>query len=45
MEYRVLVKYLQTGEEEILELTTEDLRWSMEQYQRNRSTFTWEVLE
>ena len=45
MEYRVLVKYLQTGEEEILEITSYDLKWSMDQYQRNRSTFTWEVLE
>jgi len=28
-----------------IELTTEDLEWSMEQYQRNRDFFTWEIIE
>tara|TARA_B100001287_G_scaffold274416_1_gene279695 strand:- start:646 stop:828 length:183 start_codon:yes stop_codon:yes gene_type:complete len=28
-----------------IDLTTDDINWSMEQYQRNRETFTWEILE
>jgi hypothetical protein len=29
----------------VLELETENLEWSMEQYQRNRDPFEWEILE
>ena len=29
----------------ILELETEDINWSMSQYQRNRDSFVWEILE
>lgn len=29
----------------IIELTTDDVNWSMEQYQRNRAAFSWEILE
>jgi len=28
-----------------IELTTDDIEWSMEQYQRNREAFSWEILE
>ena len=28
-----------------LELTTDDIKWSMEQYQRNREAFDWEIIE
>ena len=28
-----------------IELTTDDINWSMEQYQRNREAFSWEILE
>ena len=28
-----------------IELTTDDLEWSMEQYQRNRDFLTWEIIE
>ena len=28
-----------------LELTTDDIKWSMEQYQRNREPFDWEIIE
>ena len=28
-----------------IELTTEDLEWSMQQYQRNRDFLTWEIIE
>jgi hypothetical protein len=29
----------------VLELETENLEWSMEQYQRNRDPLKWEILE
>jgi hypothetical protein len=29
----------------VIEITTGDLEWSMEQYHRNRDPFTWEILE
>lgn len=28
-----------------IELTTDDIEWSMDQYQRNRKPFTWEIIE
>ena len=28
-----------------IELTTDDINWSMKQYQRNREVFEWEILE
>lgn len=28
-----------------IELTTDDINWSMKQYQRNREAFDWEILE
>ena len=28
-----------------IELTTKDIEWSMDQYQRNRKPFTWEIIE
>ena len=28
-----------------IELTTDNIEWSMEQYQRNRDAFNWEILE
>ena len=29
----------------IIEITTEDIEWSMDQYQRNRDALTWEVIK
>ena len=29
----------------IIDLTTGDIEWSMDQYRRNRDPFTWEILE
>jgi hypothetical protein len=29
----------------IIEITTDNIEWSMEQYQRNRDAFNWEILE
>lgn len=28
-----------------IEITSDDINWSMEQYQRNRAAFTWEIKE
>ena len=28
-----------------IEITTENLEWSMEQYERNRAPLTWEIIE
>jgi|14BtaG_2_1085337.scaffolds.fasta_scaffold17607_2 hypothetical protein len=28
-----------------IEMNTDRIEWSMEQYQRNREAFTWEILE
>ena len=29
----------------VIEITTPDIEWSMEQYHRNRDPFTWKILE
>jgi hypothetical protein len=29
----------------IIELTTDSIEWSMEQYQRNRQPLTWKIIE
>ena len=42
--YKIKLTYLDGSTDEI-EITTDDLEWSMNQYQRNREPFTWEVLD
>ena len=39
------ITYNESGESEVITLNTDDLAWSMNQYQRNRLPFTWELLE
>ena len=39
------ITYNQSGESEVIILNTDDLAWSMNQYQRNRKPFTWEILD
>jgi hypothetical protein len=29
---------------EIIEINTDDINWSMDQYQRNRKPFKWEII-
>lgn len=29
----------------VIEIKTEDIEWSMSQYQRNRDAFNWEIIE
>jgi hypothetical protein len=41
--YLIEVNYT-NGEKEQIELTTDRLKWSMDEYQRNRKTFNWKVI-
>ena len=44
-EYLVEITYHESGYKEVTTLKTDDLAWSMKQYQRNRLPFTWEILD
>ena len=39
------ITYNESGESEVVTLNTDDLAWSMNQYQRNRLPLTWELLD
>ena len=39
------ITYSETKDKEVITLNTDDLAWSMNQYQRNRLPFTWELLD
>ena len=39
------ITYHESGNQEVITLNTDDLAWSMNQYQRNRLPFTWEILD
>ena len=39
------ITYNETKDKEVITLNTDDLAWSMNQYQRNRLPFTWELLD
>ncbi len=43
--YLIEIMYHDTHNVEVITLTTEDLEWSMNQYQRNRKPFAWEKLD
>ena len=44
-EYLIEITYSQSGNSEAIRLKTDDLAWSMNQYQRNRLPLTWELLD
>ena len=44
-EYLIEITYSQSGNSEVITLKTDDLAWSMNQYQRNRLPLTWELLD
>ena len=44
-EYLIEITYHESGNKEVERLTTDDLAWSMNQYQRNRKPFTWEMID
>ena len=39
------IEYHESGESEVITMKTDDLAWSMTQYQRNRKPLTWEILD
>ena len=39
------ITYHGSGNQEVITLNTDDLAWSMNQYQRNRQPLTWELLD
>ena len=39
------ITYNESGNQEVITLNTDDLAWSMNQYQRNRLPLTWELLD
>ena len=43
--YLLEIKYHDTNNREVETITTDDLAWSMNQYQRNRKPLTWEILD
>ncbi len=43
--YLIQIRYAESKEVEEFKLETDNLDWSMEQYQRNRPPFTWRVVE
>ena len=44
-EYLVEITYAESKDSEVIRLKTDDLAWSMNQYQRNRLPLTWELLD
>jgi hypothetical protein len=43
--YKLKLTYFYSGKTEELEIMTADLDWSMNEYQRNRPSFKWEILK
>ena len=43
-EYLLEITYHESGNKEVERITTDDLAWSMNQYQRNRLPLTWEIV-
>jgi hypothetical protein len=43
-EYKIKITFLDGSSDEIT-LTTDKLDWSMEQYQRNREPFSWQIVK
>jgi hypothetical protein len=41
--YIVILEYHSDNKWEEVELITDDINWSMEQYQRNRQPFKWKI--
>jgi len=44
IKYILTLTDIGTGVTSELDITTDNLEWSMEQYQRNRDPFTWDVI-
>ncbi len=44
-EYLIEITYHGSEDSEVITLKTDDLAWSMSQYQRNRQPLTWELID
>ena len=44
-EYLIEITYHGSEDSEVITLKTDDLAWSMNQYQRNRLPLSWELLD
>jgi len=42
--FLIEITYSESGKKEVIKLKTDDLAWSMVQYQRNRKQLTWEII-
>ena len=45
MLYKIKITEIESGRVDLMEIKTDRLEWFMEQYQRNREAFTWEILK
>ena len=43
--YLVEIMYYENHNTEAITITTDNINWSMNQYQRNRKPFSWEILD
>ena len=45
--YKIKITYLTENDiqTEVIELKTDDIEWSMDQYQRNREPLKWEIVK
>ncbi len=42
--FLIEITYCESGKKEVIKLKTDDLAWSMVQYQRNRLPLVWEII-
>ena len=43
--YLIEIMYHENHNTDVVTLTTDNINWSMTQYQRNRKPFAWEILD
>tara|TARA_Y100000768_G_C23820036_1_gene606081 strand:- start:65 stop:280 length:216 start_codon:yes stop_codon:yes gene_type:complete len=43
--YLIEIMYYENHNTEVVNLTTDNINWSMTEYQRNRKPFSWEILD
>jgi hypothetical protein len=43
--YLIEIMYHENHNTDVITLTTDNINWSMTQYQRNRKPFAWEILD
>jgi len=43
--YLIEIMYYENHNTEVVNLTTDNINWSMTEYQRNRKSFSWEILD